>query len=141
MLNSYMNRPYTFFIETNSSELLRGLDNDIVGVYETILQVFSAISAGMVILVLGIFIIQTDIFMALSLLGIAVLCVCIIFLVFKKIISRSGEENRKAISLRIKMATQTIFSIKEIMVMQRKRYFINHYKEACEREKNVILRH
>lgn len=140
MLNSYMNRPYTFFIETNSSELLRGLDNDIVGVYETILQVFSAISAGMVILVLGIFIIQTDIFMALSLLGIAVLCVCIIFLVFKKIISRSGEENRKAISLRIKMATQTIFSIKEIMVMQRKRYFINHYKEACEREKKCNIK-
>ncbi len=140
MLNSYMNRPYTFFVETNSSELLRGLDNDIAGVYETILQVFSAVSAAMVILVLSIFIIRTDTFMALSLLGVAVLCVCIIFLVFKKIISRSGKENRKAISLRIKMATQAIFSIKEIMVMQRKRYFVDHYKEACEKEKKCNIK-
>ncbi len=140
MLHSYMSRPYTFFIEVNSSELLRGLDNDIVGVYETILQFFSTVSASMVILVLGIFIIRTDIFMALSLLGIAMLCVCIIFFVFKRIISRSGKENRKAISLRIKTATQTIFSIKEIMVMQRKRYFISHYKEACEREKKCNIK-
>lgn len=140
MLNSYMKRPYTFFVETNSSELLRGLDNDIVGVYETILQIFSAISAGMVILVLSVFIIRTDIFMALSLLGIATLCVCIIFLVFKRTISRSGKENREAISLRIKAATQSIFSIKEIMVMQRKRYFINRYEEACEKEKRCNIK-
>lgn len=140
MLNSYMKRPYTFFVETNSSELLRGLDNDIVGVYETILQIFSAISAGMVILVLSVFIIRTDIFMALSLLGIAILCVCIMFLVFKRIISQSGKENRKAIAIRIKAATQSIFSIKEIMVMQRKRYFINRYEEACEKEKKCNIK-
>lgn len=140
MLTSYMNRPYTFFAETNSSELLRGLDNDIIGVYETILEIFSAISAAMVILVLGIFAVKTDKFMALSLLGIAAVCVGIVFLVFKKIISRSGKENRKAIALRIKTATQTIFSIKEIMVMQRKGYFVRHYKEACEKEKRCNIK-
>ena len=140
MLNSYMNRQYTFFIERNSSELLRGLDNDIVGVYETILQIFAAVSAGMVIIVLSIFIIQTDVFMALSLLGTALLCVCIIFLVFKKIISDSGKENREAISSRIKTATQAIFSIKEIMVMQRKSYFSNHYRKACEKEQKCNIK-
>lgn len=140
MLNSYLNRPYTFFIETNSSEMLRGLDNDILGVYETIYYIFSAISASMVILVLSIFIIRTDVFMAMSLLGIALLSVCIIFLVFKRIISQSGVERQKAISLRIKTATQAIFSIKEIMVMQRKRYFIHHYREACEKEKKTNIK-
>lgn len=140
MLNSYMNRPYTFFVETNSSEVLRGLDNDIVGVYETILEVFSAISATLVILVLSAFAIQTDKFMALSLLGIAVTCVGIVFFGFKKIISRSGKENRKAISKRIKMATQAVFSIKEIMVMQRKPFFIKHYNKACETEKKCNIK-
>lgn len=36
MLESYMKRPYTFFLETNSGEILRGVNSDISGVAQVV---------------------------------------------------------------------------------------------------------
>ena len=65
MLKAYMLRPYEYFININTSEVIRGIGVDITGVYNLMDNLFRFTGEFLTAILIGIFIIFTDTFMAL----------------------------------------------------------------------------
>lgn len=142
MLASYMKRPYTFFLNINSAEILRGVYNDIIGI-ALILDSFSALLAEtMTCLFISLFIICMNPFIAFYLIAIAGITALFMIFVFKKRISECGVQTRTLFTKRYQYACQAVNGIKEITVMQRRDNFVQIYEEASEQAKkynNIYL--
>lgn len=142
MLSSYMKRPYTYFLDINSSEIMRGVTSDITGI-ATILDSFSGFLAeAMTCVLIGAFVICLNPFIAFYLLLIAALTALLIILVFKKKISVCGVETRNAFAERYQHAYQAVTGIKEITVTQRRDAFVEKYEQASEKARrynNIYL--
>lgn len=132
MLNSYMSRPYTFFLDINSSEILRGCGNDISSVYNILSYSLTIFTECLTIVLIGIFIIFTDPFIAISILALMLIVLLGIVLLFKPKIKRAGKENKLAVTNKNKAIYQSVNGIKEIFVMQRKDLFSGEYEAASE---------
>lgn len=133
MFKSYMQKSYTFFLDTNSSVILRGIQEDVNSFYTVIENLFVCCSNLLTILFIGIFLCISDLALAISVLAIAGVCFCAITFRFRKILSGVGEKQREAIAEEKKYAYQAINGIKEINVLQRKEYFVGKYNKACEK--------
>lgn len=132
MLNSFMNRPYSYFLNTNSSEVLRGCSTDIVGVYNIISYLISILTECLSIAMIGGFILYTDPFIAIGVLGLMLIVLVGIVLVFKPTIKRAGKKNLELGTLRYKAISQATLGIKEIFVMQRKEEFTEKYVKTAD---------
>ena len=132
MMKSYLNHPYEFFVNTNSAEIMRGVETDVSGFTEIIRVLFTCLAELItVILIIG-FVLTTDFLTSIGLVGVASLCVIIIVFGCKNVMAKTGNRNRKATALKSKCAYQTVNGIKEIFVMQRKKFFLKEYEAACE---------
>jgi ABC-type multidrug transport system fused ATPase/permease subunit len=132
MMDSYMKQPYTFFLQTNSSELLRGVHGDITSVSSIVDGYSSILAEGLTCLVIGIFLICMNPVMAISLLVIVGFTSLIIVLGFKNITGRCGEITREAFALKFKHLNQAFNGIKEISVAQRKPYFVQQFASSAK---------
>lgn len=68
MLYSYMERPYTYFLDTNSSEILRGCESDTNAVYTILSDMFTIISELLTMSAIGAFVMYTEPIMAIAIL-------------------------------------------------------------------------
>lgn len=136
MLNSYMKRPYTFFLNTNSSEILRGVNSDITNVASVVDGFSSFFAEGLSCLTIGIFLISINPFMAISLIALAGLTAVGIVLGFRKKVSALGKVCREAFAEKNKYAYQAVNGIKEITVAQRRDFFTEQFEYASEKAAN-----
>jgi ABC-type multidrug transport system fused ATPase/permease subunit len=127
MMDSYMKQPYTFFLQINSAELLRGVNSDIANVASVVDGYSSIMSEGLTCLVIGIFLVCMNPVMAVSLLLIVGFTSLIIILGFKNITGRCGKVTREAFAQKFKHLNQAFNGIKEISVTQRKPYFVQQF--------------
>lgn len=130
MLRFYMRRPYEFFVNTNSAEIHRGINEDVIGVYEVIRDLMALVSELMtaVLILLSVFIM--NIVMSIGLLLVSSICVGVILFGCRKIVKLTGIKVREADIEKTKYAYQSINGIKEISVMQRHDYFIRAYDKV-----------
>jgi len=132
MLNSYMSRPYEYFLDVNSAEILRGCTNDIGSVYLIISYFFTMISEILTVTMIGIFLIYTDPIIAIGIILLLLVMLGGIVIVFKPYVKRAGKKNVEALSQKNRTIYQAITGIKEISVMQRKEYFVKEYGTVSE---------
>lgn len=132
MLRSYMDHPYTFFLKTNSAEILRGCSTDIEGVFYVISHLYTILAEVVAVFMIGIFIILTEPWIAIGLGFLMLLVMLGITLFFKPMMKRLGKKNMEAQAEKNKAIYQSINGIKEILVMQRKELFIEEYDRASD---------
>lgn len=133
MLSSYMKRSYTFFLQVNSAEIIRGVNNDITNVASVVDGYSSIFAEGLTCLVIGIFLICMNPVMALSLLAIAGITALVIIMGFKGITGRCGVQTREAFAEKFKHMNQAVTGIKEISIAQRKQYFVQQFAASAEK--------
>ncbi len=137
MLHSYMSRPYTFFLNTNTSEILRGCSSDTTCVYNVLDYLSTILSQILTVMMIGIFLIYTDPVIAFSVLCLMlVVLLCMVFF-FKPTIKKAGQKNMDLITLTNKILVQTTNGIKEIFVMQRKKMFLDAYDDSSDQSRKV----
>lgn len=116
MLNSYMSRPYSFFLNINSSEILRACNNDVNGVYTILGCVFDIAAEGLSFGLIGIYIFYADPFMAAAaMLLVAFVGVVSIFL-YKPVMRRMGCKEMSAQAAKSKAIYQTVNGVKELFL-------------------------
>lgn len=130
MLDSYMKRPYTYFLEVNSGDILRGINSDISGVAQIIDGFFGFLSELLTFILICSFLIYLNPMIAIGLITAVSACGLLIILGFKGKINKLGKEARQAFSQRFSYANQAVNGIKEITVMQRREKFTSHYANA-----------
>ena len=136
MLRSYIYKPYSFHINTNSAEIMRGITTDTAGV-ATIVDGFCALlNEGLTCILIGIVLIYLSPVMALGLIGIAGITALLIVIGFRKRISVCGVRCREAFAERYQHAYQAMGGIKDINVMQRQEFFLDKFvvsaSKACD---------
>ena len=137
MLKSYMSRPYSYYLDVNSAEILRGCGTDVNGVFNILSFIFSIISELLVVSMISIYVIYTDAFIALCTLMVMFSVMLGIVVFFKPIVKQSGKKNIEVSTEKYKTVYQAVNGIKEIYVMQRKEYFVDEYEMISENARKV----
>lgn len=132
MLRSYMVRPYLFFLNVNSAAVLRGCSDDTENFNSCINQLFVFVTESVTVLIIGIYLVYTDVFTAVCSLILIASIFLGIMVFLKPRVKKAGIVYNRATIARNKSITQTIQGIKDILVMQRKKYFVQDYESAAD---------
>lgn len=132
ILNSYMNRPYSFFLNINSAEIVRTCNSDVTGVYSILSNLFDIFAESLAVFVIGIFIFVTDAVTAIAVLALLFFVGGLIILIYKPIMKAMGKKEMEALAAKSKAIYQTVNGVKELFVMQRKQLFLDEYSKAAD---------
>lgn len=130
MLSAYMRRPYEFFLDVNSAQILRSINEDVVAVYAIYDNFFKMLSEMLNIILIGIFLICIDWMMAVGVLILFSICLIVITYVFRNLLRDVGEKYREGVMKSHKYAYQSVGGIKEIHVMKKNDFFVRQYDDA-----------
>lgn len=131
-MESYMKRPYEFFVNTNSSVILRGINSDSSASYVVLDCLFQLIGETITIIMIGVFLFVTDWLVALCALTIAAVCFLLIVQGFRKKVKKVGKETREVLTRQSQVSYQIVNGIKEITVMDRRKKFLEQFKEVAD---------
>ena len=137
MMKSYLNHPYEYFVNTNISEILRGISSDVIGFTNIINVLLSCLSELLTATLILSFVLTMDFLTSIGLIAVAILSVVIIIFGCKNITAKIGAQQREATLEQSKCTYQAINGIKEIFVMQRKKFFLNAYGIASEKQVGI----
>lgn len=129
MMKSYMSRGYQFFLENNFGELNRGVAGDTVAVYSILYTGFRLISDLLTILLLCVFMFLTDWSLSFAMMVVSLVCIVLIYFVFRKQMYFAGKEYRKYSAYASQAILQAFQGIKDVMVLRKQKYFVNEYEK------------
>lgn len=139
MMRSYMGRGYLFFVDTSTGELLRGMGEGILNTYQAIFQMFKLLAEVLTIMAICIYIVGSDLTMAVCVILLAGICLLMVILGFQKWAKRSGEIYYKYNAHVNAVLMQIFQGIKEVLVMHRQKYFVDEYeKNYSKQQKGTI---
>lgn len=133
VLHSYMKRPYSFFLNINSSEIIRGCNEDIFSVYSILCNLFIIVVEVVNVILIGIFLICMEPVVSFAVIGVMLFVMFGIVTFFRPMMKRMGQKNMRAKQQQYKVVYQSINSIKELFVMQRQELFLEEYREATDK--------
>lgn len=134
ILDAYLQKPYIFFVNNNSSVILRAVENDVEGAYQVLINMLNALNECISILMIGIILLITDWSMALLTLVLASASLLAIVLGFKPTIKRAGIVYREAAADKKKYSYQAVNGIKEILILGRRNQFVEQYENVAVKE-------
>lgn len=140
MLDSYMKRPYSYFLDVNSAQVLRGIHDDVGGVYTVLDSLLRILMEMVTVSLIGVFIIVTDPFMAVGVILLATFTLLLIISGVKRQLKVMGLKHREASTGQYKCAYQAINGIKEIKVMRREQNFLKQYRTVYETKMKAEVR-
>ena len=139
LLKSYLNKKFQFYIENNSSKLLRNIKDEpdlfVIQVFKPLLILF--VDFFLVIGVVAVLIFYEPLISSLLLLVLISIASIFIKLTNKKI-TYSGYMRQKNDASRIKIISQAFNSIVEIMILNVRKTIVSKYKEPNEKSSNAV---
>ncbi len=139
VMDSFMHRPYSYFTDHNSGEILRGVGGDVGCVNGVLINLMQALSEGMIVLAIGVYLFIADPMMALGVVFVGMLTAFLIIMIMKRHMSRMGQLSRKADGEGNKVAVQIAQGIKDIFVMQKHEMFMRHFVDTREETRKANL--
>lgn len=136
MMNSYVNRPYSFFVDTSVGDIVRGVGGDIEGVCSVISNFFKFLSESLVLVSIAIYLFLIDSVLAGGIILIGIMCILVVILVLKKQISKMSGIFRDAQSNTNGSTYQILNGIKDIMVFKKKDFFVDIFDQSY-RKRNI----
>ncbi len=130
MLRSYMERPYTYFVDHGNEEIMRGVTGDVNGVFNLLTNAFKLLSEVLVIISIASYLVMMDWVMATGVLIVGVICLLFVVIRLKKKISRMSMISREAGGEQYKWVLQIFGGIKDILVYCRQKFFLKKYEDA-----------
>ena len=144
LLENFMNRPYEYYLNASTGDIIRIIQWDVGNVFMLLNNVLSFLSELFIFVALVVLLLVVDWGMTL---GIAMLLGVTMFVTkfaFKKPLVRAGEKTQKYSSIMNKWLLQSIEGIKEIKILHKEKKFIYQYelngkKNAKVQKQNSVL--
>lgn len=130
MMINFMQRPYEYYLNADTSVIQRSITSDVNNMYGLILALLQLISESIVFVFLVAISLVTDIWMCITVTSLLVIALLIIKCILKPVMRRAGEENQDYYSGLYKWIDQSVMGIKEIKIACREPYFINEYSKC-----------
>jgi len=132
LFSTYINRPYSYYLNVNSGEILRIILNDTKEAFlllEILLRFFAdVIVSG--ILILTILIISPIITGVIA--CVILVTMVIIFRYVRPIVKKAGELNQRSYAKMSTWTLQGIQGIKDLKISQKEKYFEDNFNECGE---------
>lgn len=140
MMQSYMNRGYSFFLNRNVNELTQGVNGDVLSLYQIINGLLQAVTQLMIVAFISIYMCYTDWQIAVGVIISAAICLFIIFAFFRRRMLQAGLQFRTYNILSSQALLQAFQGIKEVLVMRKQKYFIKEFEEnTYKRQKATVV--
>lgn len=139
-LRSYSKRGYSFFRSNNSSTLMRGVLGSVSGVNNVVYLFMKILAEILTIMCIFAFIIYTDWKMALSMMVMLGGCLIVILYAFKEIMKRAGAMYYDNMALASKWLLQLFSGIKEVLVLNRGKYFWEKFENSYMKQQKGQIR-
>ncbi len=140
MLDSYMSRGYQFFLDKNYGELERGVGADVNALYNFIYSCFRIMSEALTIILIIIYMCFADWQMAMAMILLSGFCLVLINFVFRRQMYLAGQESRKYSAKSGQAVLQALHGIKDVLVMQKQKYFIDIYTENKKKHHKSLVK-
>lgn len=139
MMKYYISRGYLYFTQKNVSELMRGIGASVASVYQVIAQTLRMISEILTVVAICVFILMTDIGLALGILLLAFVSLFLIVAVFRRVVKKAGKNYHKFLYRVNRTSYQAFEGIKEVLVMNRQKYFVREYENAYIKQQKATI--
>ena len=144
LMEVYLHRPYEFFLNAESGEIVRVVTSDTQNTFQLLSTVLSFFTEGVVSVALIITIIVADPLMAILLATVLGGLMLLIGKLIKPVLKRAGLKYQQNAGKMNKWLLQAISGIKEVKVAEKENYFFQQYskygKKAIDSEKkNLVL--
>lgn len=130
MMINFMQRPYEYYLNADTSVIQRSITSDVNNMYGLILAVLQLVSEAIVFVCLVIVCLVTDVLMSLTVAVLLIAVLLVIKCILKPIMRKAGEENQDYYSGLYKWIDQSVMGIKEIKIANKESYFINEYSKC-----------
>ena len=141
MMINFMERPYEYYLNADTSIIQRSITSDVNNMYGLILSLLQLVSEIIVFICLTVYCLMTDVVMTGTVALLLVAVLLIIKWILKPIMRKAGEENQDFYSGLYKWIDQSVMGIKEIKVANKENYFINEYCKCGAGYVNAVQRY
>ena len=144
MLCVYIQRPYEYYLNAQSGEIIRVIQEDVTHTYELLTTLLGFWTESIVALVLIITIFLIDPFMTSFVAVMMLIIMLLITKAVKPVLRREGLLAQKHSALTNKWLLQAINGIKEVKVAHREEFFEENYERSgrvtiqAERKRTVL---
>lgn len=136
LLKGYLKQPYTFFLKTNSSDLVRNIRDDTSMFFDTVLSVMQLSVELIVCSLLSVYLLFMDKVITIGVGIILLLSMFAVMKLVKKNIEKKGRLSRESQAGMTQWLLQTFGGIKETKVLEREKFFQkkfdNEYKSYAD---------
>lgn len=130
LTRTYLGSSYLFHLDHNSSILIRSVNQDVAGVFGMFFYLFRIVSELFTLAAIGLLIILLDPIMAVSLILILGSCMLLLIFGLKKLMKFFSRQEQNCEGRMLQYLTQAFNGIKEILVKNRQKYFVDAFEEA-----------
>ena len=144
LMNIYLHRPYEFFLNAESGEIVRVITDDTQNTFYLLSTVLSFFTEAVISVALVFTIIVVDPFMAFLVAAVLGGMMLLIGKLIKPVLKRAGVKYQQNAAKMNKWLLQAISGIKEVKVAEKEDYFLDQFsrygKRAIDTEKkNQVL--
>lgn len=131
MMINFMQRPYEYYLNADTSVIQRSITSDVNNMYGLILAMLQLFSEGVIFVGLVIVVAMiSGIRMTAIVAALLILVLLVIMRILKPIMKKAGIENQDYYSGLYKWIDQSVMGIKEIKIANKENYFINEYSKC-----------
>ena len=133
LLGDYLHRTYEFYLNADSGEILREIQNDVENTYNLLLSLLGMTSEMIVsmALVLAVFVISP--LMTICVAGLLFLTMVVIAKIIKPILQKAGYMRQEGWAETNKWIMQSIHGIKDIKIFGEEEFFLKSYEKGARR--------
>lgn len=140
VLAAYMRQGYMFFVQNNTARLINGISGDAASIYGILKMIFTCVMKLLTIMCIGAYIMLQSVQMAVLLMLLAVLCLVVIQLLYRKSMSKNGKIRRELMCDMNQVAMEAIQGHKEVLVMNRQEHFTKTYEDVKAKYSRVSVK-
>lgn len=141
MMINFMQRPYEYYLNADTSIIQRSITSDVNNMYGLILNLLQLVSEMIVFVFLTVYCLTMDVVMTGTVAVLLIVVLIVIKCILKPIMRKAGEENQDYYSGLYKWIDQSVMGIKEIKVANKESYFINEYCKCGAGYVNAVQRY
>lgn len=137
MMHSYMSREYSYFLNVNTEDVLRGIGYDVSGVYEVLMQLFRIAAEVLTAGCICVYIFCTDVAIALGVVMVMGITLLALMMFFRNKMKVIGDVYRKYTVEVNKYLHESFQGIKDVYIFHKEQYFIDHYEGAFTKQQKI----
>ena len=141
MMINFMQRPYEYYLNADTSVIQRNITSDVNNMYGLILSSLQLISEVIVFIFIVIFLLKTDAIMTISIASLLVIVLLLVKYKIKPVMVKAGQENQDYYSGLYKWIDESVTGIKEIKIANKENYFINGYADCGAGYVNAVQKY